>query len=78
MNIEKYYSLDGSKLSFTRQQGSDFAKTVAGDFNPLHNVDTTRFCIPGDLLFAVIIRHYGLHQIMGLSFSGMVNDYVNL
>ena len=78
MNIEKYYSLDGSKLSFTRQQGSDFAKTVAGDFNPLHNVDTTRFCIPGDLLFAVIIRHYGLHQIMGLSFSGMVNDYVTL
>ncbi len=78
MNIEKYYSLDGSKLSFTRQQGSDFAKTVAGDFNPLHNVDTTRFCIPGDLLFAVIIRHYGLQQIMGLSFSGMVNDYVTL
>ena len=58
MNIEKYYNLDGPKLSFTRRQGSDFAKTVAGDFNPLHDVDAKRFCIPGDLLFAVIIRHY--------------------
>ena len=78
MNIEKYYNLDGSKLSFTRRQGSDFAKTVAGDFNPLHDVDAKRFCIPGDLLFAVIIRHYGLRQTMGFSFSGMVDDNVTL
>ncbi len=78
MNIEKYYNLDSPKLSFTRRQGSDFAKTVAGDFNPLHDVDAKRFCIPGDLLFAVIIRHYGLRQTMGFSFSGMVDDNVTL
>ena len=74
MNIENYYNLEGSKLSFTRQQGSDFAKSVAGDFNELHDVDSKRFCVPGDLLFSVIIHHYGLRQTMGFSFSGMVGD----
>jgi hypothetical protein len=74
MNIEKYYTLDGSKLSFTRQQASDFAKSVAGDFNEIHDVESKRFCVPGDLLFSVIIHHYGLRQTMGFSFSGMVGD----
>ena len=78
MNIESYYHLEDSKLSFTRQQASEFAKTVAGDFNPIHDIDSKRFCVPGDLLFSVIIRHYGLRQIMGFSFSGMVNDEVTL
>ena len=78
MQLEKYYSLDNSKLSFTQQQASDFAKLVAGDFNPLHDVGSKRFCVPGDLLFAVIINHYGLRQTMGFSFSGMVNDDVTL
>ena len=78
MNIEKYYHLEDSKLSFTRQQASDFAKTEAGDFNPIHDADSKRFCVPGDLLFSVIIRHYGLRQLMGFSFSGMVNDEVTL
>lgn len=72
MNIEQYCTLDGSKLSFTREQASDFAKSVAGDFNPIHDIDSKRFCVPGDLLFTVIIHHYGLRQVMGFSFSGMV------
>jgi hypothetical protein len=78
MNLKKYYTLEGSKLSFTRQQASDFAKTIAGDFNPIHDVDSKRFCVPGDLLFSVIIHHYGLRQTMGFSFSGMVGDDVTL
>lgn len=78
MNLEEYYNLEGSKLSFTRQQASDFAKTAAGDFNPIHDVDSKRFCVPGDLLFSVIINHYGLRQTMGFSFSGMVGDDVTL
>ncbi len=78
MTIEKYYHLEDSKLSFTRQQASEFAKSEAGDFNPIHDVDSKRFCVPGDLLFSVIIRHYGLRQVMGFSFSGMVNDEVTL
>jgi hypothetical protein len=78
MIMDKYYYLENSNLSFTRQQGSDFAKLVAGDFNPIHDPESKRFCVPGDLLFAVMIRHYGLRQIMGFSFSGMVNDEVTL
>ena len=78
MNLEKYYTQEGSKLSFSRQQGSDFAKSVAGDFNPIHDIDSKRFCVPGDLLFSVIIHHYGLRQTMGFSFSGMVSDDVTL
>ena len=74
MNIEKYCNLEGSRLSFTREQASDFAKSVAGDFNPIHDVDSKRFCVPGDLLFTVMIHHYGLRQTMGFSFSGMVGD----
>jgi len=78
MNLDKYYNLEGSKLSFTRQQASDFAKSVAGDFNTIHDVESKRFCVPGDLLFSVIIHHYGLRQTMGFSFSGMVGDDVTL
>ena len=78
MNLEEYCSLEGSRLSFTREQASDFAKTVAGDFNSIHDVDSKRFCVPGDLLFSVIIHHYGLRQTMGFSFSGMVGDDVTL
>ena len=78
MNLEKYYNLEGSRLSFTRQQASDFAKSVAGDFNSIHDVESKRFCVPGDLLFSVIIHHYGLRQTMGFSFSGMVSDEVTL
>ena len=74
MHIEKYYNLDGARLSFTRQQASEFAKSVAGDFNEIHDVESKRFCVPGDLLFSVIIHHYGLRQTMGFSFSGMVGD----
>ncbi len=78
MNLEKYHSLEGPRLSFTRQQASDFAKSMAGDFNPIHDVDSKRFCVPGDLLFSIIIHHYGLRQTMGFSFSGMVGDDVTL
>ncbi len=78
MNLEKYYTLEDSRLSFTRQQASDFAKSVAGDFNGIHDVESKRFCVPGDLLFSVIIHHYGLRQTMGFSFSDMVDDSVTL
>ena len=74
MNLEKYCRLEGTRLSFTREQASDFAKSVAGDFNSIHDVNSKRFCVPGDLLFTAIIHHYGLRQTMGFSFSGMVGD----
>lgn len=78
MNIEEYYQVNDSRLYFSREQGSAFAKDVAGDFNPIHDVDSKRFCVPGDLMFASIIHHYGLREHMIFNFSGMVGDHVNL
>ena len=78
MNIEDYYLIDDSRLSFTRSQASTFAKQVAGDFNPIHDEDSKRFCVPGDLMFSVIIHHYGLREKMIFNFSGMVGDNLNL
>lgn len=79
MFIEKYFneSADGL-INFTRQQASNFAKKVADDFNPLHNVDAKRFCVPGDLLFSIILAKSGLHQQMSFIFSGMVSDNLPL
>ncbi len=74
MQITDYFHLEGQNLTFTRQQGSDFAKKVANDFNPIHDIDHKRFCVPGDLLFSVMIHHYGLRQNMSFTFSGMVDD----
>jgi hypothetical protein len=78
MFIEKYCSTQNEQISFTRQQGSDFAKQVADDFNPLHNIEAKRFCVPGDLLFSIIIAKSGLHKEMSFNFSGMVSDGVEL
>lgn len=78
MFIEQYCAIESEKISFTRQQGSDFAKQVADDFNPLHNIEAKRFCVPGDLLFSVIIAKAGLHKEMSFNFSGMVNDNIAL
>ncbi len=78
MFIEQYCSIASDKISFTREQASNFAKQVADDFNPLHNIDAKRFCVPGDLLFSVIIAKAGLHKEMSFHFSGMVNDAIEL
>jgi hypothetical protein len=78
MYIEQFCPINADKISFTRQQASDFAKTVADDFNPLHDVDAKRFCVPGDLLFSIIIAKAGLHKTMSFDFSGMVNDGIEL
>ncbi len=78
MLIQDYYDLPNGNLRFTRQQGSDFAKQVADDFNPLHDVDAKRFCIPGDLLFSVMLARYGISSHMECIFSGMVTEGVEL
>ncbi|NMP15200.1 DUF3581 family protein [Thalassotalea sp. Y01] len=78
MFIEQFYSEQNQKVSFTRQQASDFAKQVADDFNPIHNLDAKRFCVPGDLLFAIILHKSGLSQHMHFDFCGMVTDGIEL
>ena len=78
MFIDQYYSERDGRISFTQEQGSDFAKRVADDFNPLHDVGAKRFCIPGDLLFSIILSRYGLSRHMEFIFSGMVRAGVEL
>ena len=78
MFIDRYFTERDGGVSFTREQGSDFAKGVAGDFNPLHDPDAKRFCIPGDLLFSVVLAKYGVSRHMEFVFSGMVDEGVEL
>ncbi|MCW8344708.1 DUF3581 domain-containing protein [Vibrio sp. ZSDZ65] len=72
MFLTPYVSTTNDHFEFTRQQASHFAKIVAGDFNPIHDEDAKRFCVPGDLLFAVLLQKEGISQKMRFDFSGMV------
>lgn len=74
MQLADFYSYTNGNIQFTRHQASHFAKAIAGDFNPIHNPDAKRFCVPGDLLFAVVLNLYGLNQHMHFRFAGMVGD----
>ncbi len=73
-----YYQEDAEKIWFSREQGSSFAKNLANDFNPLHNADAKRFCVPGDLLFSLVLEKYGISQKMNFSFLKLVTEQVNL
>lgn len=73
MFTEDYYTINDEKIVFSKQQGSDFAKYIAGDFNPLHDIENSRFCIPGDLLFSVLLTKFGLSREMTFDFQGMVS-----
>jgi hypothetical protein len=78
MIIDQYFSEPNGHISFTREQGSNFAKQMANDFNPLHDAEAKRFCIPGDLMFSIILAKYGISQHMEFIFSGMVTAGVEL
>jgi len=79
MFLDDYYSqLTPSEIQFSRKQASDFAKNVADDFNPIHDQDAKRFCVPGDLLFSTVLRKYGLSENMKFDFLGLVTDDVVL
>jgi hypothetical protein len=72
--LKPFYSrISELKFSISADQGSAFAKTVAGDFNPIHHAASKRFCVPGDLLFAIALNEYGLHQYMTFQFLDIVS-----
>lgn len=62
-----------NQIIISANQGCSFAKQVAGDFNPIHDADSKRFCVPGDLLFAIALNDYGLHSSMTFSFLEMLS-----
>lgn len=72
MLLDDYHSVTPEGIVISAEQGSRFAKDVADDFNPIHDVDAKRFCVPGDLLFALVLCHYGLSRRMTFDFRGMV------
>ena len=74
MLLKDFYTLEGDLIRFSREQASRFAKEVAGDFNPIHDVDAKRFCVPGDLLFSVMHDRHGLSQHMKAAFVGMITE----
>lgn len=78
MFLQEFYSTKHDKISIDALQGSRFAKEIAGDFNPLHDADAKRFCVPGDLLFALVLERFGLSQKMAFTFSGMVGRDIPL
>lgn len=78
MPLRRYHTEQDHHIHITRQQASAFAKEIAGDFNPIHNVDAKRFCVPGDLLFALVLQHYGVSNRMQFHFEGMVGEDTEL
>lgn len=78
MFLKKFYDVRDGSVCIAAEQASTFAKEVAHDFNPLHDVDAKRFCVPGDLLFSLVLDKYGLSQHMHFIFSGMVGHGVLL
>lgn len=72
MFLDPFYSEDNGLIQVSTEQASQFAKGIADDFNPIHDPDSRRFCVPGDLLFALVLSKYGLSQAMSFKFSGMV------
>ena len=78
MFLQQFYNNRDDKILIDADQASLFAKEIAGDFNPLHDPDAKRFCVPGDLLFSLVLEKYGLSQKMCFTFSGMVGHGIHL
>ncbi|MFO7858128.1 MAG: DUF3581 family protein [Ectothiorhodospiraceae bacterium] len=78
MLIDTYNYPDEDGVKVSAKQGCRFAKEVAGDFNPIHDAEARRFCVPGDLLVAMVLRRQGLVPQMRVRFRGMVGADVPL
>ncbi|HYW92110.1 MAG TPA: DUF3581 family protein [Gammaproteobacteria bacterium] len=74
MFLDPYHTVSDGWIRIRAVQASRFARDVAGDYNPIHNPDARRFCVPGDLLFALVLGYGGLYERMRFEFRGMVGD----
>jgi hypothetical protein len=72
MFLQSFHTESGNQLSVSGEQGSQFAKHVCNDYNPIHDPESKRFCVPGDLLFALCLNKYGMSEKMSFIFSGLV------
>lgn len=77
--LHEYRNSKGDgEYSVSGEQGSRFAKQVADDYNPIHHADSRRFCVPGDLLFAIALSEYGLCTSIKFRFLDLLGANVNL
>ena len=72
MFIEKFASQRDSHFTINAERASAFAKIVCNDFNPIHDPENKRFCVPGDLLFAIALERYGVSEQLNIKFNGLV------
>lgn len=71
--LDPYFTVDDDgKVSVSAEQGNQFAKGIADDFNPIHDTDSKRFCVPGDLLFSIALQKYGLRESITCSFNELI------
>lgn len=74
MFLDPFFTDADGAVRITAQQASSFAKDIAGDFNPIHDPEAKRFCVPADLVFALTLARYGVSERMCFSFTGMLGD----
>ena len=74
MYLNEFHNSQNHQINISAAQASRFAKEIADDFNPLHDEGAKRFCVPGDLLFSLVLAHYGVSQNMSFVFKGMVGN----
>ena len=67
-----YQAKNDQELLINSEQASAIAKQIAGDYNPIHDPDSRRFCVPGDLLFAIALDKYGLNSKMAFQFLSLI------
>ncbi|QEM83122.1 DUF3581 family protein [Halomonas binhaiensis] len=72
MFLDEFHRCVDDRILISADQASRFAKRIAGDFNPIHTPGARRFCVPGDLLFALVLSRFGLSQHMSFRFLAMV------
>jgi hypothetical protein len=72
MFLQPFFCQTDTDIRISATQGSQFAKQICNDFNPIHDEDSKRFCVPGDLLFSLVLNQYGLSQQMSFDFAGLV------
>ncbi len=78
MFLDPYHHRQKDRILVSPDQASHFAKDLASDFNPIHDPDNKRFCVPGDLLFSLVLGRYGLSERMDFNFAGMVGKGAEL
>jgi len=78
MLLAPFYTKNANLIRISAQQASNFAKLQCFDFNPIHDPDNKRFCVPGDLLFSLALNIYGVSESMSFTFTNMVGADMGL